>query len=137
MKKVLAIIVLIFVILFFSGCLGSRALSKTAYYEDVDMPGVSKEELYGRISMWFFFKFRYTLSFIQSADNDAGVITGVYVFNIPHDDFLAANIRSTMTIEIKDENYSISIKNADYQIHDESNESYKMETALIPVKLLT
>lgn len=67
----------------------------------VEVPGVSKDDLFVRASTWMVDMFNSAKNVIQFSDKDAGVIKGKYIITFPQ--FLATGeCEATITIECKD-----------------------------------
>lgn len=84
----------------------------------VDVPGVSKDELFVKASTWMVEAFNSSKSVIQYSDKEAGVIKGKYVIDFPQ---LTAqgSCDATITIECKDEKCRLIIDDPyDFRVRD-------------------
>lgn len=84
----------------------------------VDVPGVSKDELFVRASSWMVETFNSSKSVTQYSDKEAGIIKGKYVIDFPQ---LTAqgSCDATITIECKDEKCRLIIDDPyDFRVKD-------------------
>jgi len=88
------------------------------FSEIVDVENTSKDDLFTRINMWFVSSFRSADSVIQFSDKDSGVISGKYNADV----FVGSQAMgewikysSTITIEIRDNRYRITLSEPSFR----------------------
>ena len=100
MKK-LNIIVLVVFALLLASCTTIKPSEVKGVTKVVEVPGVSKDDLFVRASSWMVETFNSAKYVTQFSDKDAGVIKGKYRITFPQ--FLAiGECEATFTIECKD-----------------------------------
>lgn len=100
MKK-LNIIVLVVFTLLLASCTTIKTSEVKGVTKVVEVPGVSKDDLFVRASSWMVETFNSAKYVTQFSDKDAGVIKGKYRITFPQ--FLAiGECEATFTIECKD-----------------------------------
>jgi hypothetical protein len=76
--------------------------SPSEYSEIVQVPGISAQDLYIKVNVWFVDTFNNAESVIQFSDKNAGIIKGRYKYAGFY------RIFSTITVEIRDGRYKIT-----------------------------
>ena len=117
MKK-LNIIVLVVFALLLGSCTTIKPSEVKGVTKVVEVPGVSKDDLFVRASSWIVETFNSAKYVTQFSDKDAGVIKGKYRITFPQ--FLAiGECEATFTIECKDGKCRIVIDDPyDFRVDD-------------------
>jgi hypothetical protein len=129
MRKILFILV---VVLFFS-CVSHQPVTSDegTFSEIVNAPGINAIDLYTKINLWFVDTFNSAESVIQYSDKEQGVIKGKYAFRSTFNG-AAAWVFSTISVEIKDERYRVTISDPTMQgISTTSREVYTLDRRLL------
>ncbi|MCL2410022.1 MAG: DUF4468 domain-containing protein [Treponema sp.] len=129
MKKLSFLFFLIVFILSSSGCSRSENFKNINFSEVVIIEGVYQEELFSRISMWVRFTFRRSLSYILHGNADEGIIKLRYVYRTLIERN-TTDIISIITLEVRDEEYTITFSDASFQVYDDEGLPYGEETSL-------
>lgn len=92
---------------------GEKITEPVEYSDVVEVPNVMKDELYKQVNMWCVDAFKSSDSVIQYNDKEEGVIKGKYIdadllLDNPGNGDEYVNIRSTITLEVKDSKYRVS-----------------------------
>ncbi|MDR2584809.1 MAG: DUF4468 domain-containing protein [Prevotellaceae bacterium] len=90
----------------------------------IEMPGVSKDDLFIRANEWATKQFRFPESVIEYSDKDAGTIMGKYTTDYSMKGHATRTLQ-TMIIEIKDEKVRITIEDPWYRYI--ANPSYRKQ----------
>lgn len=117
MKKLNILLILGLVLLLMS-CATVKPSEVKGMTKVVDVPGVSKDELFVRASSWMVETFNSSKSVTQYSDKEAGIIKGKYVIDFPQ---LTAqgSCDATITIECKDEKCRLIIDDPyDFRVRD-------------------
>ena len=117
MKKLNILLILGLVLLLMS-CATVKPSEVKGMTKVVDVPGVSKDELFVRASSWMVKTFNSSKSVTQYSDKEAGIIKGKYVIDFPQ---LTAqgSCDATITIECKDEKCRLIIDDPyDFRVRD-------------------
>ena len=108
MKKAFVILAFVFCFLFF-GCVSTKSVEMQPFEEIVDVPGKMADDLFVKSNSWMVDNFKNANSVVQFSDKAAGVIKGKYIAPNIQDGMYLYDIQSTITIEVKDERYRISM----------------------------
>jgi hypothetical protein len=131
-KKMKKFISILGVVLFFS-CVTHQPITgeEGTLSQVVNAPGVNAIDLYTKINLWFVDAFNSAESVIQYSDKAQGVIKGKYAFRSTFNG-VPAWIFSTVSVEIKDERYRITISDPTMQgISTTSREVYTLDRRLL------
>ncbi len=81
----------------------------TVVSEIIELPGMTKDNLYIMANSWMVDTFVNAESVIEFTDKEAGIIKGKYVISGLYEGLYGLSIRSTLTIEIKEGKARITI----------------------------
>jgi hypothetical protein len=103
-----------------AGCVSGPELSSSTKYEEViDVPDVSKGDLFTKVNMWMVDAFNNADSVIQYSDKESGVLKGKYTFTVTIANLGIVgdiyNYQSTLTIEVRDGRCRVSFADPNYE----------------------
>ena len=108
MRKTFDYLVLFSILLSIIALFGCGTIMGSAASEDqrrfekiIDVPNVSKNDLYIKVNSWFVETFNSAESVIEFQDKEAGKIMGKYVYTYSEGVYTHA-VRQTLSIDIKD-----------------------------------
>jgi hypothetical protein len=134
MKKIVLVLLVLSVALVSCATSGTPATEPIVHSEVVDVPGVSQDDLFTRVNMWFVDAFKQAGSVIQFSDKGSGVVKGKYVGRQIVTGIYFTELASTLTVEVRDGRYRISFDTPMYQyVGDALNGMYARPTAANPV----
>ena len=120
MKKLVTILsVLMITGILLTGCAtmggGQATADMLVLTEIVEVPGVSKDDLFVRANSWMVDTFRSAEAVIQYTDKEAGIVKGKYLLILPIGMGEKMHVTSTVTVEMKDEKAKITFNDAYYK----------------------
>lgn len=132
MKKIflditIVISIMLMIISLFISCAtmsGTDLTSEQARIIDViDCPGINKDDLFILANSWAVDVFVSAESVIEFSDKEAGIVKGKYIINFVEGVYVQA-VRSTLTIEVKDDAARITIADPYYRTVSGLGETY-------------
>ena len=134
MKKLMLIGVLF--VLLFNSCASMQSVSIDPFEAVVNVADMEKDTIFVRVNSWMVDSFKNADSVIQFSDKDAGIVKGKYITpRVQGSGGYFYDIESTITIEVRDGRYKISMDNPSvYYVgtifQSVPRQSYKLTTEL-------
>jgi hypothetical protein len=125
MAKKIMDVLLSLVLLSMAAC---ATMPQVDYSKIVDVPGVSKDDLFVKVNLWAVGFFNKADSVIEYSDKDAGIISGKYIGKthlVMGGLGGSEAVTSIFTISVKDEKVKLDLKPTDFVTYNTYGQRYE------------